>query len=101
MNASALHTASNEASHELAGYLEGMGVRGYFDHRYGLDLVKTHKTAPLYYQRIVTDCALQPTQALIIDDNPQAIAHAQRTSRRSPPPMTTGDLTSLLTLLQK
>ena len=31
LNAYALHTASNEASHELAGHLEGMGVRGYFD----------------------------------------------------------------------
>lgn len=65
-----LHTASNEVSHELAGYLDGMGVRSYFDRFYGPDLVRAHKTGPLYYQRILTECALQPSQALVIDDNP-------------------------------
>jgi HAD superfamily hydrolase (TIGR01509 family) len=106
-----LHTASNEASHELAGYLEGMGVRRYFDRLYGPDLVRAHKTGPLYYQRIFTECALHPNQALIIDDSPQAITHARRAGAQaalvdrsaqalvSPSPMTIHDLTSLLTLL--
>jgi HAD superfamily hydrolase (TIGR01509 family) len=109
----ALHTASNEASHELAGYLEGMSVRSYFDRLYGPDLVRTHKTSPLYYQRILTECALHPSQALIIDDNPQAIAYAtqagaqallvDRSARAlvSPSPTTIGNLTSLLTLLHE
>ncbi len=108
-----LHTASNEASHELAGYLEGMGVRSYFDRLYGPDLVRVHKTSPLYYQRILTECALQPSQALVIDDNPQAIAYARRVGAQAllvdrsaqalvfPSPMTIGSLTSLLTLLHE
>jgi HAD superfamily hydrolase (TIGR01509 family) len=106
-----LHTASNEASHELAGYLESMGVRGYFDRLYGPDLVRVHKTSPLYYQRIFKECALPPDQALIIDDNPQAIAYARRAGAQallvvrsaqdliSPSLMTIHDLTGLLTLL--
>jgi HAD superfamily hydrolase (TIGR01509 family) len=55
-----------------------MGVRGYFDRLYGPDLVKAHKTSPLYYQRIFKQCALHSNQALIIDDSPQAITHARR-----------------------
>jgi hypothetical protein len=48
-----------------------MGIRGYFDRHFGPDLVRMHTTGPLYYQRTLTERALQPIQALIIDDNLQ------------------------------
>ena len=57
----ALHTASGACSLELAGALEGMGVRHCFGHLYGGDLINTFKEGPKYYARLFADvaCSLQ------------------------------------------
>jgi phosphoglycolate phosphatase-like HAD superfamily hydrolase len=69
-----LLTASGEASWELDGYLTAMGVRGYFDgHLYGPDQVDTAKFSPAYYERIFAHCAVNPADALVVDDNEQAL----------------------------
>jgi hypothetical protein len=53
-----LRTASGECSAELAGYLEGMGVRHCFQRLYGPDLVNTLKEGTDYYARIFADAGV-------------------------------------------
>jgi phosphoglycolate phosphatase-like HAD superfamily hydrolase len=78
-----LHTASGECSSELAGYLEGMGVRGCFGRLYGADLVNTLKSGPEYYRRVFADAAVDPADALIVDDNPGPVAWATEVGARA------------------
>jgi HAD superfamily hydrolase (TIGR01509 family) len=72
-----LHTASGESSAHLQGYLEGMGVRACFGRLYGSDLLNTLKETPAFYERLFADARLAPGDALIVDDNPQALAWAK------------------------
>ncbi|HEX4715512.1 MAG TPA: HAD-IA family hydrolase [Ktedonobacteraceae bacterium] len=72
-----LHTASGESSIHLQGYLEGMGVRDCFGQLYGSDLLDTLKERPEYYTRLFANAQLDPTDALVIDDSPRALAWAR------------------------
>jgi len=74
-----LHTASGEASDELDGYLTGMGVRHCFGRLYGPDLIGTWKEGPEYHARILHDAGVYPTQAVVVDDSPDAVAWAAST----------------------
>jgi hypothetical protein len=56
----ALHTVSGACSLELAGALEGMGVRHCFGRLYGADLINTFKEGPEYYARLFADVGVQP-----------------------------------------
>jgi HAD superfamily hydrolase (TIGR01509 family) len=78
-----LHTASGEHSEDLAGYLEGMGVRACFGRLYGPDLVNTPKEGPRYYRRIFADAEVEPGDALVIDDNPRALRWAAEAGART------------------
>ena len=78
-----LHTASGERSRELDGYLEGMTVRDCFGQLYGPDLVKVAKIGPEYYQRIFEDAGVAPVDALVVDDNPEAVGWASRAGARA------------------
>jgi HAD superfamily hydrolase (TIGR01509 family) len=89
----ALHTASGELSADLAGYLEGMGVRECFGRLYGPDLLDTFKEGPEYYARLFADADVAPADALVVDDSPRAVAWAASVGARavlvgatSPPP---------------
>ncbi|HEY1353864.1 MAG TPA: HAD-IA family hydrolase [Ktedonobacteraceae bacterium] len=72
-----LHTASGEPSAHLQGYLAGMGIRACFGRLYGPDLLTTLKETPEFYERLFADVRLTPGEALIVDDNPQALARAR------------------------
>jgi HAD superfamily hydrolase (TIGR01509 family) len=78
-----LHTASGEFSLDLAAYLEGMGVRDCFDRLYGPDLINTFKSGPAYYERLLTDAAVPPERALVVDDSPRAIVWAADVGART------------------
>ncbi len=54
----ALYTASGSCSLELAGALEGMGVRHCFGRLYGADLINTFKDDPEYYARLFADVGI-------------------------------------------
>ena len=71
-----LHTASNEASYDLEGYLTGMGVRHCFDRLYGVDLVDILKESPEYYRRVLQDAGVEASQAVFIDDSARRLAYA-------------------------
>ena len=53
-----------------------MGVRSCFDRLYGPDLIDTFKNGPTYYERIFADLGLNPTEALVVDDNQLAVRWA-------------------------
>lgn len=78
-----LHTASGEPSIELAGHLQGMGVRNYFECLYGPDLIDTFKNGPAYYERIFADLGIMPADALIVDDSPHAVDWAAQVGART------------------
>ncbi len=71
-----LHTASNEASYDLEGYLMGMGVRHCFDRLYGVDVVDILKESPEYYRRVLHDAGLEASQAVFVDDSARRLAYA-------------------------
>jgi phosphoglycolate phosphatase-like HAD superfamily hydrolase len=78
-----LHTASGESSADLAGYLEGMGVRDCFGRLYGPDLIDTLKAGPEYYERLLAGAGVAPTDALVVDDSPRAVAWAMEVGARA------------------
>ena len=72
----ALHTASGSSSTDLEGYLQGMGVRACFGRLYGPDLIGTFKVGPEFYERLLADAGVSPGDALVLDDNPDAVKWA-------------------------
>lgn len=71
-----LHTASGESSAQLAGYLTGMGIRDCFSRLYGPDLIDTFKASPSYFERLLADAAVDPADAIVVDDNLHVLAWA-------------------------
>ena len=78
-----LCTASGESSVELAGYLDGMGVRECFGRLYGSDLIDAFKAGPEFYERIFADATVAPSDAVVVDDSPEALGWAAQTGART------------------
>ena len=72
----ALHTASGEDAAQLHSYLRGMGVRDLFGRLYGPDLIDRWKNGPGYYRAILADSGVDPTEAVVVDDAPDALGWA-------------------------
>lgn len=72
----ALHTASGEDAAQLNSYLRGMGVRDLFGHLYGPDLIDRWKNGPAYYAAIAADSGIDPANAAVVDDSPDALGWA-------------------------
>ena len=53
-----------------------MGVRECFDRLYGPDLLDTFMDGPRFYQRIFADAGVEPRDALVVDDNANAVGWA-------------------------
>lgn len=68
-----LHTASGGRSHELAGILEAMGVRGLFVRLYGPDLVGLPLQGSRYYRRIFEDCGCEAEESVVVDESPERL----------------------------
>jgi HAD superfamily hydrolase (TIGR01509 family) len=78
-----LHTASGSASDQVAGCLEGMGVRPCFGRLYGADLLNTFKDGPQFYAHLFADASVPPNEALVVDDNADALAWAAQLGART------------------
>ncbi|HLW03034.1 MAG TPA: HAD family hydrolase [Ktedonobacterales bacterium] len=78
-----LYTASSGTSTDLAGYLDGMGVRDCFQRLYGPDLINTLKNGSDFYERLFADAGVTPAEALVVDDSPQAVEWATRAGARA------------------
>ena len=68
-----LHTASGGASHDLAGYLEAMGVRDLFGRLYGPDLVGLPLHGPQYYRRLLEDSGSEAKESVVVDDSSERL----------------------------
>jgi len=71
-----LYTAAGAVSIEMKMYLEGMGIIQYFKEFYGPDLINTWKSGPEYYEAIFRNSGLDPTKAIIIEDQPRFLNNA-------------------------
>lgn len=78
-----LHTASGSFSREVAGYLKGMGVQNCFGRFYGADLINTFKNGPAYYEHLFLDLGIKPQEALVVDDDCEALGWASQTGARA------------------
>jgi phosphoglycolate phosphatase-like HAD superfamily hydrolase len=71
-----LYTASGAVSIEMKMYLDGLGVSQYFVEFYGPDLINTWKSGPNYYKALFNHSRVDPTKAIIIDDQPRFLYNA-------------------------
>ena len=71
-----LCTASGEVSWELKGYLTGMGVLDCFERLYGPDIINRMKASKSFYQRILDDMQLRPSEVIVIDDSSDYLSMA-------------------------
>ncbi len=78
-----LHTASNQPSWELDGYLSGMGVLDHFDILFGADLVNAMKPSRTYYQRAFSRAGVDSARALVLDDSPEYLDAAREVGART------------------
>ena len=104
-----LHTASNQASWELEGYLSPMGILDRFGFLFGADLVNAMKPNRTYYERAFALAEVDPARALVIDDTAEYLAVAHEVGARTvlvgtaePPPdtLTIPSLAALPDLLE-
>ena len=68
-----IHTASNEPEFDLDQYLKGMGIRDYFGHLFGADIVGILKYSKTFYERVFSYSGVEPEQAIVIEDKPKNI----------------------------
>jgi FMN phosphatase YigB (HAD superfamily) len=72
-----VRTASNGASFELEMIYEPLGITSCFQRLYGPDLVGHPKTSRRYYDRVFENAGVEPSTALVLDDNSNCIAWAR------------------------
>ena len=78
-----LHTASNQTSWEMEGYLRAMGLEGSFGILFGADLVNALKPAAAYYARAFLIAGVEPSQAVVVDDDPGYLRAARDVGARA------------------
>jgi HAD superfamily hydrolase (TIGR01509 family) len=71
-----LHTASGHSSWVLKGILTGMGIIDCFTNYYGPDIVNVMKGGLEFYRRIFAHTQVNPSHAIVIDDNPKLLKYA-------------------------
>ena len=54
-----------------------------FERLYGPDLINTFKAGPAYYERLFADAEVDPSNAVVVDDCPQALAWARQAGART------------------
>lgn len=78
-----LHTASNQPSWELEGYLSCMGIVDRFGILFGADLVNAMKPSRAYYERAFALAAVDPARALVLDDSAEYLDSAREVGART------------------
>ena len=69
-------TSSGEVSWELRGYLKGMGVLDCFHKLFGPDIINRMKASSSYYERILENIQLHPSDAITVDDSAHFLSMA-------------------------
>ena len=73
-----LGVASSSSREWVVGHLTALGLNAYFDCIKCRDDVQQVKPDPALYQAVVETFALQPSQAIALEDSPHGIAAAKR-----------------------
>ena len=73
-----LGVASSSSREWVVGHLTELGLSAYFDRIKCRDDVQRVKPDPALYQAVVEALALQPSQAIALEDSPNGIAAAKR-----------------------
>lgn len=68
-----LHLASGNDSGHLRGAIMGAKLAPFFDRLFGPDLIDCAKEGPEYYARLFRALNISPADALVIDNDPNAI----------------------------
>ena len=98
-----LHTASNEVSWEVDGYLTGMSIRDHFGLLFGPDRVQAMKPKQTYYERAFVLAGVEPAAAVVVDDSAENLAAARAAGARTvlvSPEAATGEPLSLSALAE-
>lgn len=74
-----VHIASGQESEYISAALEGAGMEHLAGLRFGPDLVDCAKEGPEYYARIFAEAGVRPEDAVVLDDDPAALAWALAT----------------------
>src|SRR5262249_10976942 len=75
-------TASSQESEYLLAALIGAGIESYIETKFGPDLVDCAKESPEYYCRIFKTCEIRPSQAIVVDDQPECLDWAEEAGAR-------------------
>lgn len=78
----AVNLASSQESHYLRSALAGSGVEGYIDNWFGADLVDCAKEGPEFYHCVFAACGIRPSQAIVVDDQPECLDWAEEAGAR-------------------
>jgi phosphoglycolate phosphatase-like HAD superfamily hydrolase len=101
-----VHIASSQESAYLEAALEGAGIRAFVGTAYGPDLLDCAKEGPEFYEKLFRHAAVIPSNAVVIDDQPECLRWAAAAGARciqarmfaDSPPAVTEEITSLETL---
>lgn len=74
--------ASGQESNYLLSALQGAGLDDWVYGLFGPDLIDCAKEGPEFYERLFAAIGAEPTQALVVDDHPDAIRWALQTGAR-------------------
>lgn len=69
--------ASAQESEFLIAALIGSRIESYIESKFGPDLVGCAKEGPEFYRRILKACCVQPSQAIVVDDQPRCLDWAE------------------------
>ncbi len=78
-----LHLASGNDSGHLCGAIAGAKLAPCFDRLFGPDLIDCAKEGPEYYARLFRALNISPADALVIDNDPNAIGWALTVGARA------------------
>ncbi|MFN8639707.1 MAG: HAD hydrolase-like protein, partial [Dehalococcoidia bacterium] len=79
----ALHTATGHFSWRVDALLANLGVLEHFDVRSGPDRVGAAKATARFYERLFAAAHVEPSSALVVDDNPAALELAASVGART------------------
>ena len=78
-----IHLASGNDSETLAAALVGAGLEPFVAMKFGPDLIDCAKEGAEYYQRIFQATSVNPKDALVVDDQPEALRWAMAAGART------------------
>lgn len=77
-----IQLASGQESEYLLAALIGGGIESFIESKFGPDLVDCAKEGPEFYRRIFNVCEIQPSEAIVVDDQAMCLDWAEEAGAR-------------------